>query len=238
MQLSPPPNFRIFSSLQKEMLYPLLPISLLLQPVSEINLLSVSIDMPVLNISYKGHHEINMWLLWLVSHIFLNLGTALAFWFPREYVGAFQRPLQTSHSLVFPLKCFGQSVSLPKVTMMLNSYHRLFSTSTLRIEMFVKRKLWVKSSKDKCWAWILFRELLDKLNGDSSLETAFWEASFFPLHFLLVCWFSQLPGLWSHWFSRLLWTWGEGDVNRASWNATKFLVLTVIPPFFWKQMFL
>lgn len=55
MQLSPLSNSRTFSLLYKETLYPqaVIPNSPYLQPLGTSNLLSISVDLPAMDISYK-----------------------------------------------------------------------------------------------------------------------------------------------------------------------------------------
>jgi len=60
VQLSAPPNFRVFPSFQKETPYPVAvtPLAPLHKLPVTTNLLSVSMDLPLLDVSYKWNHTI------------------------------------------------------------------------------------------------------------------------------------------------------------------------------------
>lgn len=84
----------------------------------------------------------------------------------QEYVRAFQSPLWTSYSPLFPLKYYGQTfvcpqlVLLPHVAAMLSNCH-WFSTNTLKIGPFPLSKFWIR--------YKAIRELLERLKSGNWL---------------------------------------------------------------------
>lgn len=76
---------------------------------------------------------------------------------PQEYVGVFQRPLWTSHSLalkkffLWSASCLSHLLSLPQAASMLNYCCWLFLTNAPEKRLFTLS--WVRSNKNKLWEW-------------------------------------------------------------------------------------
>ena len=79
-----------------------------------------------------------------------------------------------------------------------------------------------------------FSQLSNCLKSDNALGTSFWKSSKAILPTLVVVWLTTfiVTVLLGYWFSRLIWSLGDGSGVRTSENTARLVVLTNIQLFF------
>ena len=84
-----------------------------------------------------------------------------------------------------------------------------------------------------------FSQLSNCLKSDNALGTSFWKSSKAILPTLVVVWLTTfiVTVLLGYWFSRLIWSLGDGSGVRTSENTARLVVLTNIHLFFLNNFF-
>lgn len=181
------------------------------------------------------------------------------FLYSEEYVGAFQSPMNML-SLGFSFCYFGQLLVCPQSYCCL----RRLLCEVIATDFFQQmpqgkdclRGVSSESGQIKTRPWVeVSRELPDMSNSSNYLGMGLWAASnpTYPVQWLLVCCFSQLPWLWGCLFSMPLQNWwrrvGIGKVKlpqkilprfshfswlKTPWDVARiWLNSTILKKFIW-----